>query len=143
MEQYVAFLGNHPVLSIIWVVLAAMLVSSWFKSKFSKIRQINPQQLTMLVNRQDGQVLDMRAAKEFNQGHIAGSEQVSAEKLKQKDFAGLEKHKSKPIILVCNTGMTASAVADNMHKAGFGQVFVLSGGIGAWQSAGLPISNGK
>ena len=143
MEQYVTFLGNHPVLSIIWLVLAAMLVGSWFKSKFSKIRQINPQQLTILVNRQDGQVIDMRPAKEHNQGHIPGAMQFSGDKLKQKDFAGLEKYKSKPIILVCNTGMTASAVADNMHKAGFEQVFVLSGGMGAWQNAGLPISNGK
>ncbi|WP_440053989.1 rhodanese-like domain-containing protein [Pseudoalteromonas sp. T1lg65] len=143
MEQYITFLGNNPVLSIIWLVLAAMLVASWFKSKFSAIRQINTQQLTLLVNRQDAQVLDMRTQKEFNQGHIAGSELIKAEKVKQKDFTGLEKYKSKPIILVCNAGMTASAVADNMHKAGYEQVFVLSGGMGAWQNAGLPLSTGK
>ena len=97
MEQYVTFLGNHPVLSIIWLVLAAMLVGSWFKSKFSKIRQINPQQLTILVNRQDGQVIDMRPAKEHNQGHIAGAMQFSGDKLKQKILRGLKSINLSPL----------------------------------------------
>ncbi|MCO7188852.1 rhodanese-like domain-containing protein [Pseudoalteromonas rubra] len=143
MEQYIEFLGRNPILSIIWLVLAAMLVSSWLKGMFSKIRQINPQQLTILVNRQDGQVFDMRAAKEFNGSRIAGSEHMNVEKAKQNDFAGLEKFKTKPIILVCNTGMTASGIASNMYKAGFEQVYVLSGGFGAWQTAGLPTASGK
>lgn len=140
MDQYIEFLGRNPILSILWLVIAAMLIGSWFKSQFSKIRQINPQQLTLLVNRQDGQVIDIRAQKEFNAGHIAGSTHLNPEKAKQGDFAGLENLKSKPIILVCNAGITASAVADKCAKAGFDQVYVLSGGMGAWQGAGLPTS---
>lgn len=140
MDQYIEFLGRNPILSILWLVIAAMLVGSWFKSQFSKIRQINPQQLTLLVNRQDGQVIDIRAQKEFSAGHIAGATHLNAEKAKQGDFAGLENLKSKPIILVCNAGITASAVADKCAKAGFEQVYVLSGGMGSWQGAGLPTS---
>ncbi|MFC3032004.1 rhodanese-like domain-containing protein [Pseudoalteromonas fenneropenaei] len=140
MEQYIEFLSNHPVLSIIWLIIAAMLIGSWFKSQFSKIRQINPQQLTLLVNRQDGQVVDIRSQKEFNQGHIAGAIHLAADKAKQGDLSTLEKFKSAPIILVCNAGITANGIAEVCHKAGFEQVFVLSGGMGAWQSAGLPTS---
>ncbi|CAM4221571.1 rhodanese-like domain-containing protein [Pseudoalteromonas byunsanensis] len=143
MEQYIEFIGNNAILSIIWLALVVMIVASWFKSRFSAIRQINPQQLTLLVNREGGQVVDIRPVKEFNSGRIAGATQLSAEKAKQSDFAGLEKHKNKPIILVCTTGMTASGIANTMHKAGFEQVYVLNGGMGAWQSAGLPTTNGK
>ncbi|MCF6435308.1 MULTISPECIES: rhodanese-like domain-containing protein [Pseudoalteromonas] len=143
MEQYIEFIGNNAILSIIWLALVVMIVASWFKSKFSAIRQINPQQLTLLVNREDAQVVDIRPVKEFNSGRIAGAVQLSAEKAKQSDFAGLEKHKNKPIILVCTTGMTASGIANTMHKAGYEQVYVLNGGMGAWQSAGLPTTNGK
>lgn len=143
MEQYIEFIGNHAVLSIIWIAIVAMIVMSWFKSKFSAIRQVNPQQLTLLVNKEDGQVVDIRPTKEFNGGRIAGSVQLSAEKAKQSDFAGLEKNKSKPIILVCATGMTASNIANNLVKAGFEHVYVLSGGISAWQSANLPVTTGK
>ncbi|WP_105169219.1 rhodanese-like domain-containing protein [Pseudoalteromonas sp. T1lg23B] len=143
MEQYIEFIGNNAILSIIWLALVILIVASWFKSKFSAIRQINPQQLTLLVNREEGQVVDIRPVKEFNSGRIAGAIQLSAEKAKQSDFAGLEKHKNKPIILVCTTGMTASGIANTMHKAGYEQVYVLNGGMGAWQSAGLPTTNGK
>jgi rhodanese-related sulfurtransferase len=137
MDQYIEFVGNHPILSLAWVALVALIVGGWFKSKFSAIRQINPQQLTLLINREDGVVVDIRAQKEFNNGRIAGAEHLSSEKAKQSDFSSLEKSKSKPIILVCTTGMTA------MHKAGFESVYVLSGGMGAWQSAGLPTTTGR
>ncbi|NOU51619.1 rhodanese-like domain-containing protein [Pseudoalteromonas sp. JBTF-M23] len=143
MEQYIEFIGNNAILSVIWLALVAMIVASWFKSKFSAIAQVNPQQLTLLVNREEGQVVDIRPIKEFNAGRIAGSIQLSAEKAKQSDFAGLEKYKSKPIILVCTTGMTASGIANTMHKSGFEHVYVLNGGMGAWQSAGLPTTTGK
>lgn len=143
MDQYIEFVGNHPILSIIWLALVAMLISSWFKSKFSAIRQINPQQVTLLINREDGQVVDIRTQKEFNSGHIAGATHLSSEKAKQSDFSSLEKFKSKPIILVCTTGMTASGIATAMHKAGFERVYVLSGGMGAWQSASLPTTTGR
>lgn len=143
MDQYIEFISNHPVLSIIWLALVAMLISSWFKSKFSAIRQINPQQLTLLINRDDGQVIDIRAQKEFNSGRIAGATHLNPEKAKQSDFSSLEKFKTKPIILVCTTGMTASGIATAMHKAGFERVYVLSGGMGAWQSASLPTTTGR
>ena len=143
MDQYIEFISNHPVLSIIWLALVAMLISSWFKSKFSAIRQINPQQLTLLINRDDGQVIDIRAQKEFNSGRIAGATHLNPEKAKQSDFSSLEKFKTKPIILVCTTGMTASGIATEMHKAGFERVYVLAGGMGAWQSASLPTTTGR
>jgi rhodanese-related sulfurtransferase len=143
MEQYIEFIGNNAILSVIWLALVVMIVASWFKSKFSAIRQINPQQLTLLVNREEGQVVDIRPLKEFNVGRIAGAIHLSAEKAKQNDFVGLEKQKNKPIIIVCTTGMTASGIASTMHKAGFEHVYVLNGGMGSWQSAGLPTTTGK
>lgn len=143
MDQYIEFVSNHPILSAAWVGLVALIVGGWFKSKFSAIRQINPQQLTLLINREDGLVVDIRAQKEFNNGRIAGAEHLSPEKAKQSDFSSLEKSKSKPIILVCTTGMTASGIATAMHKAGFESVYVLSGGMGAWQNAGLPTTTGR
>ena len=143
MEQYIEFITNHPILSLAWVGLVFLIVSGWIKSKFSAVRPINPQQLTLLINREDGKVVDIRTSKEFNTGHVAGAEHLSPEKAKQSDFANLEKYKSKPIILVCTAGMTASGVANAMHKAGFERVYVLSGGMSSWQSASLPTTTGR
>jgi len=143
MDQYIEFVSNHPILSLAWVAIAFLIVSGAIKSKFSAIRQINPQQLTLLINREDGQVVDMRGQKEFKTGHIAGAVHLNPEKAKESDFSTLEKYKSKPIIVVCAAGMTASGVAIAMHKAGYEQVYVLSGGMGAWQSASLPTTTGR
>jgi len=143
MDQYIEFISNHPILSLAWVGIVFLIVSGWIKSKFSAIRQINPQQLTLLINREDGQVVDMRAQKEFTSGRISGAEHLSPENAKKSDFSGLEKYKTKPIILVCTTGMTAQGTATAMHKAGFDQVYVLAGGMGAWQSASLPTITGR
>ncbi len=143
MEQYIEFITNNIGLSLIWVGIAVMLIMSWFKSKFSPIKQVNPQQLTMAVNRENAVILDIRAQADFNKGHIANSVHLASEKAKQKEFSTIEKHKNDPIIVVCVTGMTASGVADSLYKAGFTQVSTLTGGIGAWQGAGLPMTSGK
>lgn len=143
MEQYIEFIGNHPVLSLIWIGLVFAIVLGWVKSQFSAIKQISTQELTHLVNREEGKVVDIRPLKDFNQSHIAGSLHLLSEKAKQNDFVGIEKHKENPIILVCVTGMTANSVAPQFVKAGFTNVSILRGGINAWQNASLPLTNGK
>ncbi|GAA80057.1 MULTISPECIES: rhodanese-like domain-containing protein [Pseudoalteromonas] len=143
MDQYIEFITNHPILSLAWVGIVFLIVSGWIKSKFSAVRQINPQQLTLLINRDDGQVIDIRAQKEFNTGRISGAEHLSPENAKKSDFSSLEKYKTKPIIVVCTTGMTAQGTAAAMSKAGFERVYLLAGGMGAWQSASLPTTTGR
>lgn len=143
MAQLVEFVTNNLILCLIWVGLLGAIVLGWFKSRFSAVKQVNPQQLTHLVNRENGLVVDIRALKDFNQGHIAGSIHLAAEKAKQGEFVGLEKSKNDPIILVCVSGMTAQSIANGLVKAGYEQVNVLSGGITAWQNANLPLTTGK
>lgn len=143
MAQFVEFVTNNLILCLIWVGLLGAIVLGWFKSRFSAVKQVNPQQLTHLVNRENGLVVDIRALKDFNQGHIAGSIHLAAEKAKQGEFVGLEKSKNDPIILVCVSGMTVQSIANGLVKAGYEQVNVLSGGITAWQNANLPLTTGK
>ncbi|MCF6456841.1 rhodanese-like domain-containing protein [Pseudoalteromonas sp. MMG024] len=143
MAQFVEFVTNNLILCLIWVGLLGAIVLGWFKSRFSAVKQVNPQQLTHLVNRENGLVVDIRALKDFNQSHIAGSVHLAAEKAKQGEFVGLEKSKNDPIILVCVSGMTAQSIANGLVKAGYEQVNVLSGGITAWQNANLPLTTGK
>jgi rhodanese-related sulfurtransferase len=138
MEQYLTFLSNHPVLSGIWVALLILLIVSTVKSKLSPIKAISPQQLTLLVNREDGVVLDIRADAEYNKGHIVDAVRLGLDKINQGDFSTIEKHKNKPIIVVCNAGISASGAAAKLMKAGFSHVSILQGGMNAWVAAGLP-----
>lgn len=93
-------------------------------------------QATQLINQKGAQVLDLRGDAEFRAGHLPGSKHVAADRV-QTVVAGLEA--SKPVLLVCNTGMQAAKAAAALKSSGRGEVYTLDGGIGAWRQAGLPL----
>lgn len=143
MSDFIDFLQRHYELSIVWVVVFVWLVYSWIKAAFSVVKSLSPQQATMRVNKENALFVDIRNRGEFEKGHIAGAKNVTAEKIKGNDFEGLEKEKNKPIIVVCAAGVTASSTASLLAKAGFADVNVLSGGLNAWTTAGLPTVKGR
>jgi rhodanese-related sulfurtransferase len=140
MEQVIEFVGNHIMLAGIWMTLIVVLIYSMVSAQLSPIKELSPQEATLLINRQDAMLLDIRPVAEFNKGHILGSRQLKAEQVTKADFSSLEKNKDKPIIVVCAMGMTAKRTAAQMLKAGFSQVSVLKGGLNAWTGASLPVS---
>jgi len=140
MEQFTAFLMEHSMLSAAWVGIFVAIIVVTIKMKLSPIKQLNPQELTFAMNREDGLVLDIRPEKEYRKSHILDAKHITAEKMKNNDFAALEKHKDKPIIVVCAAGMTAAKVADQLFKAGFSKASLLKGGMNAWLGAGLPVT---
>jgi len=54
--------------------------------------------------------------------------------------AELDKFKSVPLIAYCRSGTRTGGVGGILKKHGFENVYNLSGGITAWQSANLPVS---
>ncbi len=140
MEQFTEFLANHPMLSAAWVGIFVAIVVTSIKIKLSPIKQVSPQELTFMVNKDEGIVLDIRAEKEYRTGHILDAKHITTEKVNNNDFAALEKLKDKPIIVVCAAGMTASKVAQQLYKAGFSKASLLKGGMNAWTGAGLPVA---
>lgn len=143
MDQYIEFLGNHYMLTTAWVVLFFLLVMSWVSAATSPIKLVSTHDLTMLVNRSNGQILDIRQASDFKKGHITDSINLTLDKITSGQFGALEKHKSNPIVVVCNAGMSAKTAAKLLSKAGFEQVSVLQGGIQTWNSANLPVVSKK
>ncbi|MDN4502446.1 rhodanese-like domain-containing protein [Alteromonadaceae bacterium BrNp21-10] len=140
MQQFIEFIGNHYLLAGGWVVLFFAILFTFISAKFSTIKELGTHEATLLMNKQDALVLDIRSAADFKKGHILGSKSLKSELVNKADFTTLEKYKNTPIIVVCAMGMTAKKTASQMLKAGFTQVNVLKGGIGSWQGANLPIS---
>ena len=138
MEQVIEFATNHYILAAVFVALLVALIFSYISSAMSPLKEVNTHEATLLINKQDAVVLDIRPAAEFKKGHILGAKQIKTELLNKGDFSSLEKQKATPIIVVCAMGMTAKRTAAQMLKAGFEQVTVLKGGMNAWQGANLP-----
>jgi rhodanese-related sulfurtransferase len=96
---------------------------------------VSPQDATLMINRQDALVLDMRPAEEFGKGHILNARNVPLAQLEGRT-GELQKYKAKPVI-VCEDGARSGAAAA-LRKLGFENVYTLAGGLPAWQQAGLP-----
>jgi rhodanese-related sulfurtransferase len=139
MQAYIEFFQANPIMSLAWVGLFTALIISVIKSSTSKVKNISHQELTILVNRQNAKIVDVRAKEEFKKGHIIDSLNVTLADIKNNQATSLEKYKTNPIILVCKTGMTSSQAAQLLVKQGFGNVHNLKDGVDGWQTANLPL----
>ena len=99
---------------------------------------ISTLQATLLINQQNALVLDVREAAEYEKGHMLNARNIALGELESR-AAEIEKHKAKPVIVACDDGNRSGRAATALRKRGFEQVFTLSGGIGAWRQAGLPL----
>jgi rhodanese-related sulfurtransferase len=140
MEQLITFAGNNGMLSAVWVALVVMIIVTTIKMKMSPIKQISPQELTFLINREEGVTLDIRKEKEYKTAHILDAISLPNEKITENGFTSLEKYKDKPIIVICAAGMSAVPIANKLFKSGFSKVSVLKGGMNSWTGAGLPVT---
>ena len=99
--------------------------------------QVSPQQLSLLINNEDAVIVDVRPAKEYKTGHIVDAVNIPYSQLSEQ--AGqLEKHKDRPLVLVCKMGQHAGGMAKQLKAKGFEPVYRLRGGMMEWTSAQMP-----
>jgi rhodanese-related sulfurtransferase len=137
MSPLVQFVQNNLLLIVVAFVSGAMLL--WpFVRRSAGGPYVTPQQATHLINREDALVVDVREAAEYGAGHILGAKNVPLARVE--DGANdLAKRKDKPLIVYCDSGNRAGKALGALKKQGFERVVNLNGGLGAWQSAGLPV----
>jgi rhodanese-related sulfurtransferase len=138
MDQLIQFVVNHWLLGVALVLVIVLLVYEETKRNVRGVQQVSPQQLTNLINRENAVVVDVREANSFEQGHIISAIHIPLTKLEE-SINKLSKYKSKPIILVCDIGQMSPRAGAILRKQGFEKIYFLSGGIAAWQRAGLPM----
>ena len=138
MEQIIEFAQDNFFLSGIWLALIILILYTYIAGALSPVKELNTNEATLKINKEDAVLLDIRKQEEFKKGHIVGARQIKSSELESNDFSKLEKHKSQPIIVVCAMGMSAKKTASALLKAGFTEASVLQGGMSAWTSANLP-----
>ena len=130
------FIRNNLLLFVVAVVSGGMLL--WPLVRRSTAGpSVNPTQATHLINREDALMIDVREPGEYAAGHVLGAKNLPLARL---DAAGAElKRKDRPVIVYCESGERSARAAAALKKQGYTRVVNLSGGIGAWQQAGLPL----
>ncbi len=107
----------------------------------SGANDVNPAAATLLINRDDAQVIDVREAEEFAAGHLPEAKNVPLAKLADR-ISEIERFKDKPVIVCCASGMRSGKACGELRKLGFAKIHNLSGGIDAWVGAGYPVKKG-
>ena len=141
MDQIFEFAGNHAVLTTMLMVSLFLVVFTELRRKAAGVTSVEPQAAVGLMNA-DAVVLDLRSAEAFSRGHIVNARNIPFDELSaNKDK--LDKLKSKPIIAVCDAGMTSARVVESLRKSGVESIYGLKGGINAWTQANLPLVTAK
>ena len=83
-------------------------------------------------------VLDVRLAPEFGQGHIAGAISIPGGQAVQRtdEVAAVRAGK---FVTYCDSNARATMVAYWLRRMGLKDVSFLSGGLAAWEAAGMPV----
>ena len=90
--------------------------------------------------RAGAQLIDVREADEFAQGHAQGAVPLSKGVLELK----IEQYvpdADTPIVCYCGGGSRSALAAESLQRMGYTNVASMSGGFKAWQQAGLGTSS--
>ncbi len=99
---------------------------------------LTPTEVVQLINREKAAVVDVCGPDEFAAGHVTGAKNVPLPELEAK-LAGVVKNKNLPLVLVCASGMRSKRAVSIAKKLGYENTHSLTGGMGAWRTANLPV----
>ena len=119
------------------VISGAMLVSQAMSGGAADA--LNPAQAVQLMNHEKAVVIDVCEPAEFSGGHVGGARNLPLASL-DKQLEGTVKDKGLPVIMVCASGMRSNRAVAAAKKLGYTRVYSLTGGMGAWRSANMPVS---
>ena len=93
--------------------------------------------MTLLVNKGDAVVVDLREAAEFKNGHIVDAINIPHNKVAER-MSELAKFKEKTVVLVDKMGQHTGNAGRTLRKEGY-EVNRLEGGMSEWQNQNLPL----
>jgi rhodanese-related sulfurtransferase len=123
---------------MIAVASGALFIWPTIAKLFSRGREVGVAEAVQLINRKDAVIVDVREPNEFKSGRIPHARNIPVDRISER-VKELEKLKTKPLLLVCQTGSRSAQACGGLLKDGFAHAVALSGGMAAWQQAGMPV----
>ena len=132
-----AFVEKNWMLVTVAFVSGAMLVWPLVQRRFSPMRELGTLGATQLLNR-DALLLDVRETNEYELGRLPNALHIPMSQLAGRIGEVKGKH-DLPVIVYCASGRRSRMAGATLAKAGFKDIYHLTGGIAAWRGAGLPV----
>jgi rhodanese-related sulfurtransferase len=143
MQDVVYFINHNLFLTAAWVIVIVLLAVIELRSKIYGPKRLATTELIQWLNQSNAILYDLRAAADFNKGHIAQSinypfSDINNLNLLLKKIAHEQKDQGRPVILVCKDGTKSHKEGFNLKNNSIKEVGYLQGGMMTWQSENLP-----
>jgi rhodanese-related sulfurtransferase len=132
------FVLNNWYLFLALAVVLALLLAGPLTRLIHGIQVLGPNQAVLLVNRENGVLVDVCEPNEYREGHIPRAINIPLSQLEER-VKELEKYKDRPVVLCCRSGNRSLKAATRLKRHGFAKVYSLAGGLLAWQRENLPV----
>lgn len=103
-QQIQQFVASHTIMVVAWVALFVAVIINIYKGITSKISVIDNTKATLLINKEDAVVIDVRSDDEFKHGHIIESVHLLPSDIKANKIQAIEKYKDRAVIIADNNG---------------------------------------
>jgi rhodanese-related sulfurtransferase len=141
MDKILEFTNNHMLLVLALVISFFVVIFTELRRKAGGLINVEATEAVRLINN-DAVVVDLRNVDAYAKGHIVSARNIPLDELDGR-LNNLEDVKSKPIVAVCDNGITSTKAVKTLRTAGFESVYGLKGGMSGWSQAGLPVVTGK
>lgn len=113
---------------------ASFLLTSCTSQETAHYKILAVDQYEEVVTDTNVQIIDVRTADEFADGHLKGATNIDVQ---GKNFEALvsEFNKDKPVYIYCRSGMRSAKAGKTLEAMGFKEIYDLKGGILAWKGA--------
>ena len=142
IDQYIEFATNHWMLATAFVAVIYFLLQDIIETSLRKYKTISPMLTVAKLNSGNPIIIDVRDAGEFKKGHLADAIHIPLSSL-ESSMKKIELYKTDEVIVVCHTGMRSTSACDKLIKAGFENLYSMTGGMQSWEENKLPVVAGK
>ena len=141
MDRFLEFASNNTLLVLALMTSFFVVIFTELRRKAGDVTSILSGHAVQLINN-DATVIDVRSAEAFSRGHIVNARNVPFDELEGR-LDKLGNLKGKPVIAVCDAGITSGKTLAKLKEAGFDTVYNLKGGMHGWSQEGLPVVTSK
>ena len=103
---------------LIGIVVVSGLGLLWPLFFRSVGQAVNPGEATLLINREDARILDVRESSELASGSLPNALHIPVSQLAER-LPELESGKGKPLIVCCTSGMRSGRACSILEKSRF------------------------
>lgn len=141
MDAILQYAVAHPLLFGGLLLMFAVVFGYELRVARRKGTDISPPEAVALINA-GAQPIDVRAAAQFEKGHLLDARNIPASDLEQ-HLPALEKMQERGLLLYCDSGSASLKVAETLKTKGLTGVRTLRGGLTAWRADNLPVFSGR